>query len=278
MKYYIVDDNIGTVKTLENIVVSRGIGTVCGYCTDPADALQEIQEDKPDIVLVDLFMDGMDGITLVNRIREKNRDIACVMISKATDKEMVQQAYTAGVEFFISKPVNVVEVENVLRNVAEKVKMKNIMGSIRTMFTEEEAPAPAQAKTADTSSAETLLGMLGMLGEKGTQDIRVIYRLMLEQDSGYNKDILAQAASELDDSVRNVEQRVRRAIKKGLTNAANAGIDDYGSDLFSVYATYVFDFKTLKEEMNYIEGKSSSGGRVNISRFMEGLDLYRKSL
>lgn len=278
MKYYIVDDNIGTVKTLENIVVSRGIGTVCGYCTDPADALQEIQEDKPDIVLVDLFMDGMDGITLVNRIREKNRDIACVMISKATDKEMVQQAYTAGVEFFISKPVNVVEVENVLRNVAEKVKMKNIMGSIRTMFTEEEAPAPAQAKTADISSAETLLGMLGMLGEKGTQDIRVIYRLMLEQDSGYNKDILAQAASELDDSVRNVEQRVRRAIKKGLTNAANAGIDDYGSDLFSVYATYVFDFKTLKEEMNYIEGKSSSGGRVNISRFMEGLDLYRKSL
>lgn len=278
MKYYIVDDNIGTVKTLENIVVSRGIGTVCGFCTDPADALQEIQEDKPDIVLVDLFMDGMDGITLVNRIREKNRDIACVMISKATDKEMVQQAYTAGVEFFISKPVNVVEVENVLRNVAEKVKMKNIMGSIRTMFTEEEAPAPAQAKTADTSSAETLLGMLGMLGEKGTQDIRVIYRLMLEQDSGYNKDILAQAASELDDSVRNVEQRVRRAIKKGLSNAANAGIDDYGSDLFSVYATYVFDFKTLKEEMNYIEGKSSSGGRVNISRFMEGLDLYRKSL
>ena len=148
MKYYIVDDNIGTVKTLENIVVSRGIGTVCGYCTDPADALQEIQEDKPDIVLVDLFMDGMDGITLVNRIREKNRDIACVMISKATDKEMVQQAYTAGGEFFISKPVNVVEVENVLRNVAEKVKMKNIMGSIRTMFTEEEAPAPAQATAA----------------------------------------------------------------------------------------------------------------------------------
>lgn len=35
MKYYIVDDNIGTVKTLENIIRSRGIGSVCGYSTDP---------------------------------------------------------------------------------------------------------------------------------------------------------------------------------------------------------------------------------------------------
>ncbi len=35
MKYYIVDDEIGTVKTLENIVESRDLGEVIGYATDP---------------------------------------------------------------------------------------------------------------------------------------------------------------------------------------------------------------------------------------------------
>ena len=73
MKYYIVDDNIGTVKTLENIIRSRGIGSVCGYSTDPDAAIGEILEDKPDIVLVDLLMGGIDGITMVEAIKARNR-------------------------------------------------------------------------------------------------------------------------------------------------------------------------------------------------------------
>lgn len=120
MKYYIVDDNLATVKTLENIVRTRDLGTVSGFTTDPKTAMEEILEDPPEIVLVDLLMEGIDGITLVQKIREKNNDIAFVMISKVSDKGMVQRAYTAGIEFFINKPINIVEVERVLTNVSEK--------------------------------------------------------------------------------------------------------------------------------------------------------------
>jgi two-component system response regulator YcbB len=42
-----------------------------------------------------------------------------------------------------------------------------------------------------------------------------------------------------------------------------------------VYAGYVFDFKSIKDEMNAIEGKGSpAGGRVSLSRFMDGLIAY----
>ena len=68
MKYYIVDDNIATVKSLANIIRSRDIGEVCGYSTDPEAAMEEILEDRPDIVLVDLLMSEMDGISLVERL------------------------------------------------------------------------------------------------------------------------------------------------------------------------------------------------------------------
>ena len=39
MKYYIVDDNLATVKTLENIVHTRDLGTVSGFTTDPKTAM-----------------------------------------------------------------------------------------------------------------------------------------------------------------------------------------------------------------------------------------------
>lgn len=278
MRYYIVDDNLATVKSLANITSSRKLGEVIGYSTDPEVAISEIMEDRPDIVLVDLLMGGMDGITLVQNIRSRGPDISFVMISKVSDKEMVQRAYTAGIEFFINKPVNLIEVEKVLNNVSERIKMRGIMGSIRDMFDDGSSEYTNTHKSSSKGNdCDILLGMLGMLGEKGVQDIRTIYGYMLDNGGNYDKSFMEKAASSQNDTVKNVEQRIRRAIKKGLTNAASAGIDDYGSEVFTVYARYVFDFKTLREEMSMLEGKTDIGGRVNIAKFMEGLILYHNA-
>ncbi len=274
MKFYIIDDNLATVKTLENIIKTRDLGMIYGSSTNPRTAIAEITEEPVDIVLVDLLMDDIDGITLVKTIREQNNRTMFVMISKATDKELIQRAYTAGIEFFINKPVNIIEVERVLANVAERIKMRDIMGSIRQMFDDTPGRKAGENRTSAGNEADILLGSLGMLGEKGTQDIRAILGVMQARGSSYDKDVLRQAADETGDTVKNIEQRVRRAIKKGLSNAAAAGLDNYDSETFTVYAGYVFDFKTLKEEMNYLDGRSSAGGRVNIARFFEGLMLY----
>lgn len=279
MRYYIVDDNLATVKSLANIISSRKLGEAIGYSTDPEAAISEIMEDRPDIVLVDLLMGGMDGITLVQNIRSRRPDISFVMISKVSDKEMVQRAYTAGIEFFINKPVNLIEVEKVLNNVSDRIKMRGIMGSIRDMFSDGSSAytAPQKSSASKGNDCDILLGMLGMLGEKGVQDIRTIYGYMLDNGGNYDKSYMEKLAASQNDTVKNVEQRIRRAIKKGLTNAASAGIDDYGSEVFTVYAGYVFDFKTLREEMSMLEGKTDIGGRVNIAKFMEGLILYHNA-
>ena len=277
MKYYIVDDNLATVKTLENIVRTRDLGTVSGFTTDPKTAMEEILEDPPEIVLVDLLMEGIDGITLVQKIREKNNDIAFVMISKVSDKGMVQRAYTAGIEFFINKPINIVEVERGLTNVSEKGRMQQLMGNIRQMVDGAKADPAEKKQSAEGNDVDILMGTLGMLGEKGAQDIRNVFQEMLASGTGYDREILNAVAEKNEDTVKNIEQRIRRAVRKGLSNAAAIGLDDYESEAFTVYAGYVFDFKTLKDEMNYAEGKASSGGRINIAGFFEGLLLYYHS-
>lgn len=276
MKYYIVDDDIGAVKTLANILKARGIGDVLGYSTDPEEAIGEIRSDKPDIVLVDLLMSGMDGITLVSKVRETSPDISFVMISKVTDKDMIGNAYNAGVQFFINKPINVIEVEKVLSTVADHRKMKSIMNNIHDMFGSGQSQPVQQPQPKDNlKEINILLGMLGMIGEKGTADIQNICEYMITNDKGYDRESLESAAAKAGDSPKNIEQRVRRAIKKGLTNVANAGLDDYAGEVFAVYANYVFDFKNIKDEMDYVKGKAAYGGRVNIAKFVEGLILYK---
>ena len=117
--------------------------------------------------------------------------------------------------------------------------------------------------------------MLGMLGEKGAKDIQMMAELMIRTEKPFDRKILEQTAEEQGDSVKNIEQRARRAIKKGLTNTANAALDDYAGNIVDVYAGYVFDFKALKDEMNAIEGKgNTAGGRISLSRFMDGLIAY----
>lgn len=279
MKYYIVDDEIGTVKTLENIVESRNLGDVIGYATDPEKAMGEILTLNPEIVLVDLLMSKMDGIALVDQIKGVRPQISFVMISQVADKGMIEQAYNAGVEFFINKPINIIEVEKVLNNVSDKIKMDSIVAGIKGMFAETESPQPRQQRKEDALyEINVFLGLLGMLGEKGTSDILSVCQYLIEYNEEYSRQVLTRIAAEKLETSKNLEQRMRRAIKKGLTNVANLGIDDYSNEVFQVYANYVFDFKNIKDEMDFIKGSSSGGGRVNISKFIEGLLLYRKSL
>ena len=207
------------------------------------------------------------------------------MISRVTDKAMVEQAYRAGVDFFINKPVNLIEVEKVLTNVMERVRMNQLMQNIRGMFDAQEQSAarsmqPPASSEADQALKEinAFLGMLGMAGEKGTADILSICRYLIEQDETYCRDVLEHVAKEKNEQLRNVEQRIRRAIKKGLTNVAGLGLDDYGNEVFQVYANYVFDFRSIKDEMEYMKGHSSGGGRVSITKFLDGLLIYSKSL
>lgn len=279
MRYYLIDDEIGTVKTLENIVESRVGGEVIGYQTDPERAAAEIAALKPDIVLVDLLMSRMDGIALVGQIKETGRDISCIMISQVAEKGMIEQAYNAGVEFFINKPINIIEVVTVLRNVEEKLQMDRRLADIRGIFAADEIKEEPQKPEEKDSLQEInmLLGLLGMTGEKGAADIQALCRYLIENGGEYSKEVLSTVAGQRGDSSKNFEQRIRRAIKKGMNNAAMIGLDDYGSEVFQVYAGYVFDFKTLREEMESIKGNLAGGGRVNISKFIEGLLLYRNS-
>ncbi len=68
-------------------------------------ALQILNEGlSPDLILLDSFMPGMDGLELLRRVKEMNSDIKVVMLSCVNDNRRVAQAMRLGARDFISKP------------------------------------------------------------------------------------------------------------------------------------------------------------------------------
>ena len=277
MKFYILDDLISSVKVMSNIIESSNLGEIIGTNTNSEKGVAEILAKKPDIVLVDLLMPVKDGITVVNEVREVNPDISFIMVSQVVDKNMISDAYNAGIEFFITKPNNRIEIENVIRRVLEKKQMETVLSGIRSVMGQP-SPASQQAtpeKSGDefTAKVKKILGSVGMLGESGTKDILNVCNYLNRNNLNYDsKTTLNDYAAHLNEDPKSVKQRIRRAIKRGLTNVASLGIEDYYSDSFDEYSHTLFNFDTVRMEMDLLRGKSQYGGRPTIDRFFEGLE------
>lgn len=277
MKFYILDDLLGSVKVMANIIESSNLGEIIGTSTSSEKGVSEILAKNPDIVLVDLLMPEKDGITVVNEVHAVNPDISFIMVSQVVDKNMISDAYNAGIEFFITKPNNRIEIENVIKRVIEKKQMETVLSGIRSVMGQ---PAPVSQKPSSEKSNEEfisrvkkILGSVGMLGESGTKDIINVCTFLDRNNQNYDsKSTLNDYAEYLGEDPKIVKQRIRRAIKRGLTNVASLGIEDYYSDSFDEYSHTLFNFDTVRMEMDLLRGKSQYGGRPTIDRFFEGLE------
>jgi len=269
LRYYIVDDDINIVKILSNIIEEKNMGDIVGHSHDGEKALKEILIYNPDIVLVDLLMPKLDGNTLVKEVKSVRPKINFIMISQVSDKELISDSYYSGIEFFISKPLNNIEVEKVVNKIAEKIRMERILNNIRKVVKDEKIGEDGSIDI--IRRMKYILSTLGMLGAKGTNDIITIGEYIIQNRKTYSESCIDNICNQLGENPRTVKQRIRRSIKEGLINVANAGIEDYYADTFQQYLNTLFDFENVKAEMDRIRGNKMAGGKVNMNKFFEGL-------
>lgn len=216
-------------------------------------------------------MPKLDGNSLIREIKAIKPKINFIMISQVSDHDLVAESYNSGVEFFISKPINIIEVEKVIKKVSEKIELENMLNDIQQVF--KGAPAQKYAGKDRIKEVKYILSTLGMLGGRGTNDIIKIYIYLLETQKDYEECNISEICRHLGDNVKTVKQRIRRSMKNGLTNLAQLGIEDYYNEVFQTYSSMLFDFEDVRAEMDYYRRKRKSGGKVNINKFFEGLIL-----
>ncbi len=110
-----------------------------------------------------------------------------------------------------------------------------------------------------------------MTGEKGATDIVNVCRYLIDNNLNLSDTSLNEISNSLNANSRNMEQRIRRAISKGLSNIAHMGIEDYMNETFTMYSNSLFNFEEVRNEMDFINRKKSYSGKINIRKFIDGL-------
>lgn len=271
MKIFIIEDDISVIGILEDIVERSGLGSVCGDTGDGPPDLEQVLSLDPDLILIDLLMPGKDGIQIVRELKERGCGAKFIMISQVSAKEMIAKAYTAGVEFFIQKPINLIEVRQVISNVKSQIENERALKTIQSVFAGREAPAsrPAPAELRRRKLTH-ILSQLGMAGEKGSKDITDLCLILLEEGGNVSQTGVSALCARLPGPPKSTEQRIRRAVERGLDHIASLGLEDYNNEFFLRYATRLFPFHEVRAEMAFQQGKGPRG-RASLKKFLDGL-------
>ena len=279
MKIYLIDDDPNILNFLKLIIQTKNIGEICGICTSPIDALEDLKYIKPDIVVIDLLMPGMDGISFVRKTASELQDTAYIMLSQVSNKEMISSAYEAGVEFFIQKPINAIEVESVLTRVTQSLSMKRTLNSMQSLFMNQmqynipkTAAVPKEA--VHLQKTKDILQRLGIIGEIGSKDIINVVDYIITHRETAGEMTLIDLCAQFSENPKSVEQRIRRTANTAMVNLAHLGLEDYSNDTFIEYSNTLFNFEQIRREMDHIRGKSSKGGNVKIRNFLNALVSY----
>ena len=274
MKIFIVDDDINIIKLLERIIKDRNLGRVIGYSKDGLDGLEEIKEWKPDIVLVDLLMPGKDGITLVKELKKAHHNMEFIMISQVSKKDMIAKAYESGIEYYIYKPINAVEIESVINKVSKKIENDRTLSQIEGLFKGKVANNQVYKPKKYIECIKKVLKQIGIIGETGYGDILDIVGYLIESKRDLSQSTIKELCSNFTDNPKSMEQRIRRTANVGMVNLAHLGIEDYMNPIFTEYSNSLYNFEQVRCEMDFIRKRSKKHGKVNLKKFIFGLSFY----
>ena len=122
LKVLIVDDEQNTRKLLRLCIDWESLGmSIIGDADSGIEALDIMQETKPDIVLTDIEMPYMDGLMLSKQIKSQFIDVYIVILTAHEQFSYAQQAITIGVSDFILKPINAEVIKNTLIKLRDKI-------------------------------------------------------------------------------------------------------------------------------------------------------------
>lgn len=105
----IADDNLQTLSLLNEILEGEEGFHVVGKADNGEDAYNMIVRTNPDVVLLDVIMPRMDGITVMERVRSNEKLVkipSFIMVSAAGSENITEDAFRMGANYYIMKPFN----------------------------------------------------------------------------------------------------------------------------------------------------------------------------
>ena len=108
-KAVVCDDEPNTVRLLQVLLERRGFDVFTAF--DGHSGLKKIREVNPDLVILDVLMPGMNGLEVLNGLRQDpaTAKVVVIVLSALSRNEDVVAAYEMGADMYLSKPFNPAE-------------------------------------------------------------------------------------------------------------------------------------------------------------------------
>ena len=102
----VVDDDQELLKLLPSIFEPEGYRTVTAH--DGCSALALLDEHKPDLIILDIIMPGLDGLQLLDIVRQRS-EVPVIMLTGKCEVSFLREALVAGADDYLKKPFSTVE-------------------------------------------------------------------------------------------------------------------------------------------------------------------------
>jgi CheY-like chemotaxis protein len=126
---FVDDDKIlcnAVAKRLAKYSESFAVVTAC----DGFDAVQQLKKTPVSLVILELKMSRMDGMSLVNHLREHYPDLPCVVISSMDDARLQEVSKADGIIGYLKKPIQADKLVSIIKNTLQKEAAAGIMHDI----------------------------------------------------------------------------------------------------------------------------------------------------
>ncbi len=165
LKVWVVDDDESIRWVLEKSLVREGM-TVTSF-PGAAELLDAIADDAPDVLISDIRMPGVDGLTLMGRVHAAKPDLPVIIMTAHSDLDAAVAAYKGGAFEYLPKPFDVDGVAELVRRAAKKREAAEDLPSEEGAAIIGEAPAMQDVFRAIGRLSHSHITVL-ITGESGT--------------------------------------------------------------------------------------------------------------
>ncbi|ADC49461.1 MULTISPECIES: response regulator [Alkalihalophilus] len=113
-KVLVVDDQYGIRVLLSEILQKDGYQLY--QAANGVQALKVVEEESPDLVLLDMKIPGMDGLEILRRIKEKHEEVQVIMMTAYGELNLINEAMQLGAITHFAKPFDIDDVRKVIKD------------------------------------------------------------------------------------------------------------------------------------------------------------------
>ena len=209
MKILVVDDEALLVKGIRFNLQNEGYAVITG--SDGLEAVQLVKEQSPDLVILDVMMPNMDGLTACSKIREFS-DVPIILLTARSDDMDKLIGFDHGADDYLTKPFNILELKARIRAMLRRLGTaeKKTGGNTLTIGS---IMLDLDARNAYRS---------GELADLTAKEFDVIEFLMRNPNRVYSREALLDTiwAYEYRSDIRTVDVHIRRLREKLEENPA----------------------------------------------------------